>query len=310
MSSSAFYIPFQSIDFVKEFLVKKYENLHLNNAQSLAYQNGYSFLYYLEMGKQYVDQAAVAPMATRPVLLFYGCVQWMKACLLTVDPEYPGTTQVLAHGVTARKRKKQGYAFWEDEIKVQKEGLFPYFSDRLFHVKQLTGEKYTMNTLLRRIPELAPVIERMFGSPVLFPLTRSDRSSSVSDHLLKTLEMDVPRFDAWLKSFGLPSSSTKTKGQLDIISDNRIEDHPFLTTRDQQGVSWLPAFRTDYLPLPELMCHYLILYNLSMVCRYETEWWCELLHTFPGHDYPCIHAFLNTTSVKLPLLIERVLSSD
>ncbi|TMW69904.1 YaaC family protein [Alteribacter natronophilus] len=309
MKTDSFFIPFQSIDFVKDFLVGKYERLHSGNAQSLAYRNGYSFLYYLEMGKQYVEQAEAAPLATRPVLLFYGCVQWMKACLLTIDPDYPGTTQVLAHGVTARKRKKQGYAFWEDEVKVQKEGLFPFFSEKLFHVKQLTGEKYTMKSLFRRVPELSPVIERLFGSPSVLPLTLSGPKALIDSRLLGTLDMDKYRLQAWLKSFGISATVSTDDRGVEITSQTRLDQHPFFTVEDRQGQLYLPTLRTDYQPLPELLCHYLILYNLSMVCRYETEWWCELLHTFPGHDYPCIDAFLSTSVTKLPCLIEQVLTS-
>ena len=28
--------------------------------------------------------------------------------------------------------------------------------------------------------------------------------------------------------------------------------------------------------LPELLIHYLLLYNLSMISRYETDWWYDL----------------------------------
>ena len=44
--------------------------------------------------------------------------------------------------------------------------------------------------------------------------------------------------------------------------------------------------------LPELISHYLVLYNLSMIARYETEWWSELLKTTPNDDYPTIIQFL------------------
>ncbi len=57
------------------------------------------------------------------MLLFYGMSQLFKACLLTIDPNYPESTTVLAHGVTTRKRKKQGYQFLEDEVKVQKKWI-------------------------------------------------------------------------------------------------------------------------------------------------------------------------------------------
>ena len=78
----------------------------------------------------------------------------MKASLLTLDPNYPESTSLLAHGVTTRKRKKQQYEFLKDETKIQKNGLLPCIAEKLFQIKQLEGEKFTMETLIREIPEM------------------------------------------------------------------------------------------------------------------------------------------------------------
>ena len=54
--------------------------------------------------------------------------------------------------------------------------------------------------------------------------------------------------------------------------------------------------------LPELISHYLLLYNLSMIARYETEWWSELFKTIPNDDYPTIIQFLKQLNIKLLFL--------
>ncbi len=41
----------------------------------------------------------------------------------------------------------------------------------------------------------------------------------------------------------------------------------------------------------EIVAHYLLLYNLSMICRYETEWWYDLLHSYSNDAYPFIVQF-------------------
>lgn len=88
--------------------------------QKKSFENCYPFIYYLEHGKNYYELYKTAPFSIQPMLLFYGISQLFKACLLTIDPNYPESTTVLAHGVTTRKQKKQGYQFLEDEVKVQK----------------------------------------------------------------------------------------------------------------------------------------------------------------------------------------------
>src|SRR5690554_3754272 len=143
---------FYSASFSQKFLQHCYKNHH--ESDKLSYQNCYPFIYYLDHGKKYYEQASISPVELQPVLLFYGLVQLMKALLLTVDPLYPRTTQVLAHGVTTRKRKKNQYEFLMDEVKVQKNGLFTYFAERLFQLGQMEGEKIIMEDLLKGIPEL------------------------------------------------------------------------------------------------------------------------------------------------------------
>lgn len=81
----------------------------------------------------------------------------LKACLLTTDPSYPSHASVLAHGVTARKRKKQNYSFRDDEVKVQRNGLCIHVMKHLFGIAGLEEERYTMKKLLTAIPELHTV---------------------------------------------------------------------------------------------------------------------------------------------------------
>ena len=95
----------------------------------------------MEHAQIYYKQAADSPLLIQPILLFYGFVHLIKACLLTIDPNYPENTSVLAHGVSTRKRKKQQYEFLKDEVKFQKNGLFPCMLENMFNIKHLEGDK-------------------------------------------------------------------------------------------------------------------------------------------------------------------------
>ena len=79
---------------------------------------------------------------------------------------------------------------------------------------------------------------------------------------------------------------------------------------DSKGDIYLLNNRADIEAclLPEIAVHYLLLYNLSMICRYEAEWWGELLHTFDGGDLPFILQFLSITERKIPSLISLLLN--
>lgn len=253
MSHLSFNKVFQSASFTQPYLQNSYERSGVKKSKEMAYENSYSVIYFTKMGNQFFEEGSRASIAIQPMLLFYGLCHWLKAAVLTVDPTYPANAQVLAHGLSTRKRKKKGYHFLQDEVRIQKEGLFPYLSKTLFHVKQLSGEKLTMRHLIYSIPELNNLLVQLFPT----------------------------------KNIALPSSS------------------------QENDKNWTTTYRPGlFAPLPELLIHYALLYQLSMICRYETEWWGELLYSFSSNDLPIISEFLSVTTIKCPQLIEDLLLNN
>lgn len=301
------YASFFSAEYCQHFLKNKYKKSNLENPEQKSYENCYAFLYYLEHGQIYYDQAEKAPLILKPILLFYGFVHLLKACILTIDPAYPETTSVLAHGVSTRKRKKQNYQFFQDEVKFQKNGLFPFISEKLFHMKQLEGDKVTMEELLQLIPELDELFVSHEGKSTFIPIYTQDGQWVVPEVLLDHYHMTAER----LKDFLIMKS-----GNSIVFPSNELMFH--FESGSVNGVSPLKVnletssyampLKKDHLFIfPELLVHYLLLYNLSMIARYETEWWSELTKTMPNRDYPFIYTFLEITLQKGPYLIYEYL---
>lgn len=303
------FTPFRSTIFTKRYLTSCYEKLMIKEAKKRAYENCYPFLYYLDYSEKYFKQTDVAPMELHPILLFYGMTQLLKACILTQDPDYPSTSQVLAHGVSTRKRKKMRYSFLADEVKIQKQGLFAHFSDKMFHVKHLSGEKYKMRQLLRQISELHPLfstLEKKKERHELFQL--SEKTLAVSENILNDYQLGFSSFQHFFLSFEHIQSVEKNNGMIyfELFSPlKRYDCAPFMY--DLNGRYYLSAYRGETLPFPEIIIHYLLLYNLSMICRYETEWWSELFHYQCEHDFPFIETFLKITKEKIPLFVSSIL---
>ncbi|WP_273854186.1 YaaC family protein [Guptibacillus spartinae] len=298
---------YYSASYVQQYLKECYSKIELPDAERKSYDTCYRFMYFIEYGERYYRHAEKADAELKPILLFYGMIQLIKACLITMDPNYPGDSHVLAHGVTSRKRKKRQYAFLQDEVKGQKNGLFEYFSRKMFHVKQVEGEKYKMEDLLSLIPEMSPLfvkLNRKVTTNIMTAVTPN--SFAVSSNILDSLNMTVERFESYLQQQGIPSVKILTHTR-DFITFQVLEEpvrelqkRPFLY--DKNGI-YLPAERSQYNPITEVMAHYLILYNLSMICRYETEWWGDLFHTQESVDLPFILQFLEVTSEKVPKLL-------
>jgi hypothetical protein len=302
----------------QQYLAEQYLQLQVKDTPSKSFANCYGFIYYIEHGKKYYQLAEQAPREIKPVLLFYGMIQLIKACILTVDPDYPDSSSVLAHGLSTRKRKKRSYEFLLDEVKVQKTGLFNHFCDKLFHMKHVEGERLQMDHLLMQLPELNPLYVQMNGTVNQVKMERVKESvyllpKSVSSHL----HMSDIRFTQYINT----SFSSKVN-----IEEKVAESESLLVKLNEEvknfncsplnfhlveNTFYFPVKRDLLQPpfLNEIMIHYVILYNLSILSRYDTEWWSELFHTYSSVELPFISQFLQITSKKVPFLLGQYLHS-
>jgi hypothetical protein len=289
------------------FLKNKYLKKQIENPEQRAFENCYAFLYYLEHGQVYYKQAEKSPLIIRPILLFYGLVHLIKACILTINPLYPENTSVLAHGVTTRKRKKQNYQFFHDEIKIQKNGLFTYMSETMFHMEQLEGDKLSMGDLLKMLPELDELFLKLVGGRNFIKLERRDDLFIIPEKLLDQYHMSVNRFRDFLCS-KFPEQFLFFEDEPAFTLGNSLfkKTCPVKYHLEDKFFAF-PIQKHDFFHFPELLVHYLLLYNLSMIARYETEWWGELTKMMATKDYPFIYTFLDITIAKGPFLIYQYL---
>jgi hypothetical protein len=294
---------FQSAEYSQKFLKKCYDQIGFTQAETKSYDNCYSFMYYLEQGELYYKQALQSPISLQPILLFYGYIHFIKAVVLTEDPLYPETTQVLAHGVTSRKRKKQHYHFLQDEVKVQKNGLFSHFSTLAFHVKHIIGEKLKMEDLLVQLPELEKVFQILLKRQTMIWFN-SKNELIIDEEVLNKFHMSQDLFKHYLNE-KLTGTYSWTKEHTLYVPDIS-EQLPIRWHLSKKRLA-LPSSRNEANLIPEILIHYAILYNLSMIARYETEWWIELLKNRTNEDYPIIRSFLTVTTQKGPYLLLNLL---
>jgi hypothetical protein len=301
------FLPYQSAPYSQNYLRGIYETREIQEAVSKSYQNGYPFIYYLIHGKRFFDQAKRAPYEIKPLLLFYGTVQFCKACLLTVDQDYPENSTVLAHGVSTRKIKKQNFQFLHDSILIQKKGLFPHMASTLFGLGPLEGKKLRMEDLFHYLPDLNNLYTKIKGRLLCRPVEKGEKGTFLVERkLLIDLQMSEDRFFRLFKGIFVHEEESPSKYFFVLKAVQDIEKkQPFLT--DLKGNLYLPTTKEDYPILPELLVHYLILYNLSMISRYETEWWNDLFLQRSSQDISFIQAFINLTEQKIPYLISHYL---
>ncbi|GGB43166.1 hypothetical protein GCM10011409_20960 [Lentibacillus populi] len=302
--TALFYTYLQSQETARHYLKQCYKKLPGVDAKAKSYENCNAFMYYLDHGRQFFSAGQRSPIFMQPILLFYGLTHLLKACLLTKRPDYPESTSILAHGVSTRKRKKKQYTFINDEVKIQHNGLFSYAAKHLYRMDHIPFEKINMDELFTLIPEMSDLflfsghrkllsVGKADTNKLTFPLSLLDTYFLTEKAFLKRISAHLP-----------PIKETNVNAdqlQLELTEPISFSVGPFFYHRD--GEIYFPMNRDSFLTIPEVLIHYLLLYNLSMISRYETEWWGELLATKTEIDYPFIQQFLTITNKKIPFLL-------
>lgn len=326
------FVYFESEPHVKSFLEQCYQSHHGEDASRFAFQNTHRFIYNIKQGREYYLAAANSNILVKPLLLYYGMVSLLKAVILTSEPGYPAHTKVLQHGITSRKLKKSDYTFSEDEIKVQKEGLFPMVAGHL-DCSQLIGEKFKVKHLLSIIPELRESYEKTYSQASLIPLHISrhiDFSSPTTtfylpESILDHYHLSYEGFIHFLNRYNQKDarfdhhSIQAPKGIIRIIWDHpqkiHVSESPTgfennLFIQDYKGNHFFIHDHHPTLFIPELMAHYMLMYILGMLCRYETELWGEIIFSFTSGEMFIINEFLNISQRKFPNMILNLLFDE
>jgi hypothetical protein len=152
-STNQTFFLFHNECYTRKFLQKTYEKAKIEKAKERAYQNTDLFCAFIRHAQTFFQHVQTSAYAVQPLLLYYGMMNMWKAFLLTIDPDYPQNSAVLQHGISTRKKKKAGYRFFQDEIRLQKEGLVPALI-RHFQLPLGTGDVYQVWDLLQMIPGL------------------------------------------------------------------------------------------------------------------------------------------------------------
>ncbi|WP_163969260.1 YaaC family protein [Oceanobacillus halotolerans] len=302
---NTFYTYLLSQSSAQYFLYSCYQQLGMKDAEIKSYENCSAFVHYLNHGRKFYENGRKSELLIQPILYFYGMVHLLKACLLTIRPNYPESTSLLAHGVSTRKRKRKNYSFIEDEVKIQHNGLFPYVNQHIYEQEKVPFEKIKMDYLFGLIPEMQ----------ILLSFHQREKMISVGKQHQSILRLPTQLLDHYhltekaliqrLKPYLSPIKKTTTEKEAVIVELTKSiesESNPFFFHMSNEMI-YFPINRSYFIPISEVMVHYLLLYNLSMLCRYEAEWWGELITTKPEIDYAFISHFLAITAEKIPLLL-------
>jgi hypothetical protein len=327
------YSLFENEESAKSILEKRYQNLGREDPVRDAYHATPKMIYNIKQARAFYRSAGQCDIFTKPLLLYYGMVSLAKALITAQDPYYPTRTSVLKHGLTTRKLKRDDYRFIWDDAKVQKDGLFQTLHNSLLGIPLKNQEKFIMRDLLAAIPDLKPMYERLYGPSCTARLRIEEPVNSPIPHTITQNPEPAPHFtrcNLWISDRTLLQGAQKTKEEAIHIWTNSVDNERFLDldSHDPPGkLQVLRYFRKQnpnehpciyydltgdpylFLPrlvhhqIPELGMHFIIMFVLGMLCRYETERWGELILTFSSQDLVIINEFLSVSMRKFPNLV-------
>ncbi|ASS73543.1 hypothetical protein CIG75_00160 [Tumebacillus algifaecis] len=307
------FVYFENEQTTSEFLRNRYTESGFENVAKHVYQATQKFIFSIKQAREYYRAAEACDILTKPLLLYYGMMALSKALITSHDPDYPSTTSVLKHGLSTRKLKREEYAFADDEVRVQKDGIFHVLHKALCGSPLENQQRFAMRELLAVIPELIPTYRRLYGEaqvgaveiwrerdlPTRWTLQRSfvagcDKTREELLDILNLYGGETTRF--------CYSDDVDEAGTFVVAVDGEEAGHP-LILYDFSGRPHLRFPHDGNLLLPELSVHYMVMFVLGMLCRYETERWGEMILTFSSPDTFVINEFLNVSMRKFPNLI-------
>lgn len=310
-------------------LKQKYTHLGIQQPERAAFKNVQAFTDYIKQARAIFSTLSINSLWVQPLLLYYGMMSLSKAFVLTRDAHYPANTAVLQHGLSTRRRKKVQFSFFRDDIRIQKDGLFGHVA-KLLDTPLNPGESFKSEHLLSFIPEMQSTYQYFFDSPSLsrIILDQSDRDrglrcilpENILDHFHVTAPSFVEKLNRELPSGLLHLEESPKKTDLVLLwkQTNRCPEadreeeftHPWIY-ENIKGDCFMWTGKNRYgSAIPELLAHHMLVFALSMLCRYETTLWGEIVYSSVSEDAIIIQQLLSLVRRKFPHMILNLIKEE
>jgi hypothetical protein len=261
--------------------------------------------YTVRTAREYYTAAEGVTDLTRPLLLFYGMSNLAKVLFMC---KHGKLSPSRSHGLTD---VDESLDFAEQLVEINQDGTFPMFHG-CFSKQNLKGISFSLRELLSLVPELKPNFEAIY----------KQKSNSIRIYNVKFgTRFSDPEFKKyeWLKILKITPDFGDNYRHFQFFDEGatlfhtaNIEKELFISA----GLSGEEYFVLPLLKkqksviLPELSTHYLIMYLLSILCRYTSKKWLELLMGTKSGEMYIVEKFLEVSFRKFPNLILNQLHDE
>lgn len=250
--------------------------------------------------REYYQAAEGVTILTRPLLLFYGMTALSKVLFMAIHRKKSPSS---SHGL--ERVKGWNGVFPELSVRVGKNGTFPQFHG-CYSKGSLYGAEFSLKELLSLVPETKVAFETVYDEKSrAVKVERSLRATYIIDsdiHKYKDMKTLLCQIPGFKERYGDQYAETGDRFAL-YCWNHGIEDP---VTRAVSGEEYfvLPLTKQARIyALPEMSTHFLIMYLLGMLARYQPKEWGEIIKGEKSGELYIIQNFLETTRRKFPNLI-------
>jgi hypothetical protein len=289
---SFFESEYNSKEFLKKFSLAD-DDLG-NLARNLAFT--------MRTAREYYEAADRTTILTQPLLVFYGMTALAKTLFMSTHGKKSPSTK---HGL--QKVKEWTGAFAELSVDISKDGTFPQFHG-CYSKENFYKLTFSMKELMSLVPEVKVEFETVYNEKSrAVRILKNGRSVHVVDSELNRY-VDLAK-----QIFSIPGVNETYLPHAQEIGNKLILHYSGINPQAKD-----PAMRAvtgeEYLVLPlnrngnnvsvpEMSIHFLIMYLLGMLSRYQPEEWGEIIKGEETGEIYIVRKFLETTTRKFPNLV-------
>lgn len=298
---------FESECYSRQFLKEKYHDItdeELTKLLATLTSN-------IKQAHEYYSAASSVSILTSPLLYYYGMM-----CLINVLWASLNKTKEIgsSHGLWS-KPDGLDHLLSNECVTTFKKGLFPAlhacFSD--YSIKKNT--KFHIKDILSVIPELKTLYEKIYNeSSRLFKLKRNDF------HLIFD-QNDYHYFQDFLKNHQNDFFQQYNVGFFSNFFDeivgmdydnNDLFEYPLQKSINEDIYFTLPIEADNTLyAIPEASAHFMVMFCLGMLVRYEPEKWLQILSGKLSSEINLINWFIEISKRKFPnMILNGLLSKE
>lgn len=223
---------------------------------------------------QFQEHAARSDVSVQPLLTYYAILHWMKTVLYLTDLHYPPSSSVLQHGLSLRRSKKTAYRWPLESVHVYREGVLQSFWAQMKPSLSMPG-RFVIGDVLGSLPGLCETTGHLHSSfQHTYPVQANGSIGAVARRIASNLDLTV---EEWTERYLAADPGLRKTFHPDRDPDGLLiipfhPDHPWLSKR---GTEWY--LHDGGAEMPEWVCHFVLYYALSTLCRYNPVEWSDIL---------------------------------